>query len=79
MANELLLLSSSRLAGGGYLEYARDAVAEFLDGRQTVHFVPFALADQPGYTAQISQILAEYGVRVIGLDQLRAASDDRRG
>jgi dipeptidase E len=74
VANELLLLSSSRVAGGGYLQYARAAVAEFLDGRSTVHFVPFALADQAGYTAQVTHDLAEYGVRVVGLDQLEPRS-----
>jgi dipeptidase E len=63
--------------GGGYLEYARDALVEFLDGRQTLHFAPFALADQVGYTAQVTQSLADYGVRVTGLEQMepRAAID----
>jgi dipeptidase E len=81
VASELLLLSSSRVAGGGYLEYARDAVVEFLDGRHTVHFAPFALADQAGYTAQVSHALADFGVRVVALDQLepRAAIDALEG
>src|SRR6267378_6614905 len=69
---ELLLLSSSRVFGGNYLEYARDAVLDFLDARQTVHFVPFALADQEGYTAQVTQDLASYGVQVVGLEGLDA-------
>src|SRR5712692_5897850 len=67
---ELLLMSSSRVFGGGYLEYARDTIIEFLDGRQTVHFVPFALADQAAYTAQVTQDLANYDARVVGLEEL---------
>ncbi len=67
---ELLLMSSSRVFGGGYLEYARDTIIEFLDGRQTVHFVPFALADQAAYTAQVTQDLANYDAGVVGLEEL---------
>jgi dipeptidase E len=55
---------------GGNLEYAHDAVLDFLDGRGTVHFVPFAQTDEAGYTARVSQMLADYGVQVVGLDQL---------
>jgi dipeptidase E len=69
---ELLLLSSSRVFGGNYLDYARDTVLEFLAGRQTVHFVPFALADQAGYTAQVRQDLASIGAQVVGLEELDA-------
>ena len=70
MATELLLLSSSTVHGSGYLEYARDAIAEFLGGHRTVHFAPYALADQAGYTARVREALGPLRVEVVGLDEV---------
>jgi dipeptidase E len=70
VAPELLLLSSSRIYGGACLEYARETLLDFLGGRRTVHFAPFAVADEAGYTAQVGRSLAEYGLQVVGLDGL---------
>lgn len=67
MQNDLLLLSNSALHGRGYLEHAMPAIADFLGGRRTVHFVPFALADHDAYTRKVSEAFEPLGVRVTGL------------
>lgn len=64
---ELLLLSTSVVYGGGYLEYAIEAIGEFLDGARVVHFAPYALADHDGYTARVRAALAPLGVAVEGI------------
>jgi dipeptidase E len=74
MAHDLLLLSNSKVHGREYLEHARDAVAEFLGGRRTVHFAPYALADHDAYTARVADALAPLGVEVVGLHR----TDDPR-
>lgn len=79
MRDDLLLLSNSTLHGHGFLEHARDAIASFLRGRQTVHFAPFALADRVGYTGKVAEALEPLGARVIGLHDLgdaRAALEE---
>lgn len=67
MEHDLLLLSNSALHGRPYLEHALPAIAEFLAGRRTVHFTPFALADHDAYTSKAGEALAPLGVRVTGL------------
>lgn len=67
MPHDLLLLSNSTVHGRGYLEHARDAIADFLDGRRTVHFAPFALADHAAYTQRVADALRPLGAEVIGL------------
>ena len=67
MTHDLLLLSNSALHGRAYLEHALDAIAAFLDGRTTVHFVPWALADHVGYTSRVRQALSPLGVTVRSL------------
>lgn len=47
----LLLLSSSRVHGGGYLDHAEAEIRGFLKGVQRVLFVPYALHDRDGYAA----------------------------
>lgn len=67
MNNDLLLLSNSRLHGREYLEHALDAIAEFLQDRRTVHFIPWALEDHEGYTDKVRSALAPLRVAVRGL------------
>jgi dipeptidase E len=67
MTADLLLLSNSRVHGMAYLEHAADAVRDFLDGRRTIHFVPYALADHDRYTATVGEALAPFGVTVVGV------------
>ncbi len=63
---QLLLLSNSTAPGRRYLEHALDALAEILDGIGELVFVPFALADHDGYTAQVRQALKPLGMSVTG-------------
>src|ERR1700730_11170359 len=66
---ELLLLSTSMLHGGGYLEYALDEVRDFLGDCRTVHFAAYALADLDEYTASVRALLEPFGVRVVGIHE----------
>ena len=74
MNHDLLLLSNSSLHGMGFLEHARDAIADFLGDARTVHFAPFALADHDGYTGRVADVLEPLGVRVVGLHTVDARS-----
>lgn len=51
----LLLLSSSRVHGGGYLDHAEREIRGFLKGASRVLFVPYALHDRDGYAAVARQ------------------------
>lgn len=64
---DLLLLSNSAVHGRGYLEHALAAIQEFLAGRRTVHFIPFALADHDAYAEKAAQGLGRLGVTVRSL------------
>ncbi len=70
----LLLLSSSRVAGGAYLDFAHDVVTTFLASCRTLAFVPYALADQASYTRDIRTLFAPYSVEIVGLDGLDRAA-----
>jgi dipeptidase E len=69
VSNELLLLSTSRLFGGEYLDYAREVVAEFFRGVRRVYFAPFAVDahEHDSYTQQTAEGLAPLGLEVVGL------------
>ena len=62
----LLLLSNSTAPGKEYLEHAMDALAEALEGVRRLVFVPFALADHDGYTAQVAEALERLRIDVVG-------------
>jgi dipeptidase E len=46
----VLLLSTSKVYGSGYLDYAEAEIREFLAAAQRVLFVPYALYDRDAYT-----------------------------
>ncbi len=76
MPNDLLLLSNSTVHGHPFLEHALDPIREFLDGKGTLHFAPYALADRDGYTAAVTRALDSLAVEIVGLhraDDPRAA------
>ena len=70
MTNALLFSNSSN-PGGGFLEHAESVVSEYFDGITEVLFAPWALADHVGYTAQIAEGFARYGIAVRGLHEWR--------
>ena len=62
-ATRLLLISSSRVHGSGFLEFCREAIQEHLEGRELL-FVPYALADHDGYEAIVTKALEPIAVKV---------------
>jgi dipeptidase E len=62
----LLLLSNSTAPGRAYLEHAREAILEALDGLRSIVFVPFALADHDGYTDTVRRVMEPLGITVQG-------------
>lgn len=71
----LLLVSTSRTYGTGYLEHCQEQVEEHFQGIERVLFVPFALADHDAYAATARGRFEEMG---FGLDSLHEAKDARR-
>jgi dipeptidase E len=69
-----LLISSSKVYGGGYLDHAEAAIRERLAGVRRVLFVPHALADRDGYAATAR---TRYGGMGFGFDSLHEAMDPR--
>lgn len=63
----LLLISSSRVWGSGYLEHCAEEIRARLGGCERVLFVPYALADHEGYTATVAARFGELGYAVDGL------------
>ncbi len=68
----LILVSSSRVHGSGFLEHCRDAIAEHFDSVDRVLFVPYALADHDRYAEIVSQALNPIGLQV---DSIHVAQD----
>jgi dipeptidase E len=63
----LLLLSNSTSFGQGYLDHAADEISDFFGPVKRIAFVPFALADQAGYTAKARERFATLDIEVIGV------------
>jgi dipeptidase E len=69
---DLLLLSTSTMHGGGFLEYATVEAESFLEGRSTVLFVPYA---RPGgisheaYTGMTRERFRKMGLGVEGVHE----------
>jgi dipeptidase E len=75
MSKRLLLLSSSRVHGSGYLDHAESEIRDFLHGVSRVLFVPFALRDQDGYTNTARTCFQRMGLL---LDSLHEARDPKQ-
>ena len=74
-SRRILLLSTSTVFGGGYLEYAQAEVDNFLRGIARVLFVPFALHDRDAYAAKVRKRFAAINRE---LDSLHDATDMQR-
>jgi dipeptidase E len=68
---EALLLSNARAPGLGYLDHVRDTIAEVLQGRERLLFIPYASTDADRYTGVIQDGLASIGVHVDGAHTAR--------
>lgn len=75
----LLLISSSRVYGTGYLDHAANAIDELLGPIDRVLFLPFALGDRDGYAATARARFAAMGREVDSAhdakDPIRAVED----
>ena len=69
MTRKLLLISNSTLFGSGFLDHAEAEIRDFLGNGRRVLFVPFALQDQDGYAAKVTERLAPMGYEVRSLHQ----------
>lgn len=74
-ARRLLLLSTSKLYGGEYLDHAEAEIRDFLGTIGRVLFVPFAIADSDGYAEKTRERFAAMGY---GLESLHQATDKRQ-
>ncbi len=70
----LLLLSTSRIYGGEYFDYAETEVRDFLGETKQVLFVPFALHDHDAYAGRVRKGFARIDCM---LDSIHRASDKR--
>ena len=71
----LLLISSSRVHGSGYLDHCESEFRDFLGVVQRVLFVPYALNDRPAYAGRVRERMAKMG---IGVDSLQESDDSAK-
>ena len=67
----ILLLSTSTLFGGGYLDYAETEVTDFLGNIRRVLFVPFALYDHAAYASRTRERFARLDYDLESLHETR--------
>ncbi len=75
MSTKALLLSSSRVHGGGYLDHAEAEIKTFLHGVSRVLFVPYALQDRDGY-ANVAR--TKFEAMGFALDSIHDAADPKQ-
>ena len=63
----LLLISSSRVHGSGFLEHVRPAIADHLQSVQRLLFVPYALVDHDDYVTAVAMALEPIDIAVEGI------------
>ncbi len=76
----LLLLSNSTSSGQVFLEHVRDEIADLVSGADEIAFIPHALGDHDGYTAQVSAHFEQFNVgvrQVTGQDALAVVRDSQ--
>lgn len=66
---KLLLISSSRTHGTGFLEHAEAAIKQHLTGVSRVTFVPYALANREAYARLAEKTLRQFGFELNSLHQ----------
>ena len=65
----LLLISSSRTHGTGFLEHAELAIKQHLSGVSRVTFVPYALANRDAYARLAEKTFRQFGFEMNSLHQ----------
>jgi dipeptidase E len=74
VARRLLLISSSTVAGTGYLDHAEAEIRDHFRDVKTVLFVPYALADHDVYFAKVRERFVRMG---FALKSIHTAPDPR--
>jgi dipeptidase E len=64
---QLLLISNSTLHGSGYLDHAESEIRDFVGGRTTVIFVPYAVHDRRAYAAKAQERFREMELPVTSI------------
>lgn len=66
---ELLLLSNSTLPGEDFFQWPKPYVANFLEGKKRIAFVPFAAVDaqQDAYVDKVRPVFEEMGIELVSL------------
>jgi dipeptidase E len=64
---QLLLISNSTLHGSGYLDHAEREIRDFVGGRTSVIFVPYAVHDRRAYAAKAQERFREMGLSVASI------------
>jgi len=67
----VLLISSSRVHGSGYLDHCESEIRSFLGSVGQVLFVPFALGDQAAYAKKVRERMGRMGLAVNSLHEAR--------
>ena len=73
--NRVLLISSSKVHGTGYLDHAEGEIRDFLGNVKRVLFVPFALYDRDAYASMARE---RFNVMGYDLESLHTVSDKQR-
>jgi dipeptidase E len=66
-ARQLLLISNSTLHGRGYLEHAEEEIRDFVGGRTSVLFVPYAVHDRRAYATKGQERFREMGLSLTSI------------
>lgn len=69
----LLLISSSKVHGYGFLDHSEPEIRAFLGAGRRVAFVPFASRDHDGYISTVRERLGRMELDVIPIDDLDRA------
>lgn len=72
MSAKLLIVSTSKIHGSGYMEYMLDDVANFFKGATEIIFIPYARPSgisHDEYTAFPKKVLENVGINVKGLHE----------
>lgn len=74
-SSRLLLISSSTVAGTGYLDHAESEIRDHLRGVSRILFIPYALADHETYATRARERFVLMGLE---LTSIHKAEDPRR-
>ncbi len=78
-SSRLLLISSSTVAGTGYLDHAESEIRDHLRGIDRILFIPYALADHDAYFAKARERFVHMGLDLASIhnaqDTCRAVSE----